>query len=32
MAKKKLINPFVYTGYVSPDYFCERWKKQRTTS
>ena len=24
MAKKKLINPFVYTGYVSPDYFCDR--------
>jgi len=22
--KKPLINPFITTGYVSPDYFCDR--------
>lgn len=24
MTKRKIANPFVYQGYVGPDYFCDR--------
>lgn len=29
LSNKKLANPFVYQGYESPEYFCDREVEQR---